>query len=149
LSEQKVHDPAPLGCARHELLRIQIEAQIDARQADALRLVGQAESGGGAEIDEAEITGERKDVAASTNPIPWNAPNKCARSSLFKTTTLLPPVGNPVVEIVPLVAEPIEREPAYGRIATLAKKRSLAGKPLIVPPVAGRFQQPAQAECPG
>ena len=36
LPQQEVHDPAPLARAGHELLRIQIEAQVDADQADAL-----------------------------------------------------------------------------------------------------------------
>ena len=118
-----------LARAGHELLRVQVEAQVDEHQADSRRPVRQAKPGRRPQIGEVEIAGQRKDVAGIEEADPLerteqieraarcSTPRRCCRQS-----------GNPSWRSSPHCRgdRARTRGPRYRR---RRKKRSLAGRP--------------------
>ncbi len=63
LRQEDVHDPPTLARTEHELLRVQVDAQVHTHQTDSLRLEDHAEPGRRTQVGEVEIARQREDIA--------------------------------------------------------------------------------------
>ena len=112
--------------SRHELARIEIEAEVHPDRSDR-ELVHDAKSRRRSQVREIEVARPWNTLPVRRTRRRLQRTDDSDADSLFKTTTLLPPVGKPAVVIVLFVAETVERV-ATDRCITAGKKRSLAGR---------------------